>query len=230
MSKTHTKIIGLILLLQLVVLTPIYPQVPIADYFGRWLSKTSSVVQQASQFIKETAAPLVNTFKKTQEFFQKAQTFVSHVVTNLRYIERIVDIHKDIRTLFDNAIMGLNAPRDLDDNGLDDWNGDLDNTLDKWKHAQVLLAISTEATSVFEILSNIIEQDAFTMDDKGRVQIIKETYQEMLKLKRAMRTQLRRINREVYQYSRLKKEVEVFENLFKTKLSLIHISEPTRPY
>jgi len=212
MSKTHTKIIGLMLLLQLVVLTPIYPQVPVADYFGRWLSKTSSVVQQASQFIKETAAPLVNTFKKTQEFFQKAQTFVSHVVTNLRYIERIVDIHKDIRTLFDNAIMGLNANPDLDEDGMDDLE-----FLDKWKHAQILLAISAEATSVFEMFSNIIEQDAFTMDDKGRVQIIKETYQEMLKLKRAMRGQLRRINQEIYQYSRLKKEIEVFDKLFQTK-------------
>ena len=205
----------IVLLLGLCLVTnPIYPQVPIADYFGRWLSKTSSVVQQASQFIKETAAPLVDTFKKTQEFFQKAQTFVSHVITNLRYIERIVDTHKDIRTLFDNAITGLNAPRDLDENGMDDWSNDLDNTLDKWKHAQVLLAISTEATSVFEIFSNIVEQDAFTMDDKGRIQIIKETYQEMLGLKRAMRAQLRRINREVYQYSRLKKEIEVFDALF----------------
>jgi len=212
MAKTNTKIISVILFLQFVAFTPIYPQIPVADYFGRWLSKTSSVVQQASQFIKETAAPLVNTFKKTQEFFKKAQTFVSHVVTNLRYIERIVDTHKDIKTLFDNAITGLNANPDLDEDGMDD----LD-FLDKWKHAQILLAISAEATSVFEIFSNIIEQDAFTMDDKGRVQIIKETYVEMLKLKRGMRAQLRRINREIYQYSRLKKEVEVFDALFKTK-------------
>ena len=205
------KIFGLMLFIQLSIVLPIYPQVPIVDYFGRWLSKTSSVVQQASQFIKETAAPLVDTFKKTQEFFQKAQTFVSHVVKNLRYIERIIDTHKDIRMLFDNAITGLNAPRDLDENGMND----LD-FLDKWKHAQILLAISTEATSVFDIFSNILEQDAFAIDDKGRVQIIKETYQELLQLKRAMRGQLRRINREVYQYSRLKKEVEVFEALFKS--------------
>ena len=212
MTKTHTRIIGLSLFLQFVAFTPIYPQVPVADYFGRWLSKTSSVVQQASQFIKETAAPLVNTFKKTQEFFKKAQTFVSHVVRNLRYIERIIDINKDIKTLFDNAITGLNANPDLDEDGMPD----LD-FLDKWKHAQILLAISAEATSVFEIFSNIIEQDAFTIDDKGRVQIIKETYQEMLGLKRAMRGQLRRINREIYQYSRLKKEIEVFDKLFQTK-------------
>ena len=217
MTKTNTKIIGLSLFLQLAALTPIYPQIPVVDYFGRWLSKTSSVVQQASQFIKETAAPLVDTFKKTQEFFKKAQTFVSHLVTNLRYIERIIDTHKDIKTLFDNAITGLNANPDLDEDGMDDLEFLDKNTLDRWKHAQILLAISAEATAVFEILSNIIEQDAFTMDDKGRIQIIKETYQEMLGLKRAMRMQLRRINREVYQYSRLKKEVEVFDNLFKTK-------------
>ena len=216
MTKTHIRILGILLFLQFVSFTTAYPQVPVADYFGRWLSKTSSVVQQASQFIKETAAPLVDTFKKTQAFFQKAQTFVSHVITNLRYIERIMDLHKDIRTLFDNAITGLDAPRDIDDNGLDDWRDDLDDTLDKWKHAQVLLAISTEATSVFEIFSNIIEQDAFTIDDKGRVQIIKETYGELLTLKRAMRGQLRRINREVYQYSRLKKEVQVYDKLFST--------------
>ena len=212
MTKTNTKFIGLVLFLQFVALTPVYPQVPVADYFGRWLSKTSSVVQQASQFIKETAAPLVNTFKKTQEFFKKAQTFVNHVITNMRYIERIVDTHKDIKTLFDNAITGLNANPDLDEDGMPD----LD-FLDKWKHAQILLAISAEATSVFEIFSNVVEQDAFTMDDKGRVQIIKETYLEMLKLKRAMRGQLRRINREIYQYSRLKKEIEVFDKLFQTK-------------
>jgi len=212
MTKTHTRIIGLSLFLQFVAFTPIYPQVPVADYFGRWLSKTSSVVQQASQFIKETAAPLVNTFKKTQEFFKKAQTFVSHVVRNLRYIERIIDINKDIKTLFDNAITGLNANPDLDEDGMPD----LD-FLDKWKHAQILLAISAEATSVFEIFSNVIEQDAFTMDDKGRVKIIKETYEEMLGLKRAMRAQLRRINREIYQYSRLKKEIEIFDALFETK-------------
>ena len=66
-------------------------------------------------------------------------------------------------------------------------------------------------------IPNIVEQDAFTIDDKGRIQIIKETYQEMLKLKRAMRGQLRRINREIYQYSRLKKEIEVFDKLFETQ-------------
>lgn len=211
MKKGFYPRIGILIGLCLLT-NPIYPQVPVADYFGRWLSKTSSVVQQASQFIKETAAPLVDTFKKTQQFFQKAQTFVSHVVKNLRYIEKIIETHQDIRKLFDNAITCLNANPDLDEDGIDD----LD-FLDKWKHAQILLAISTEATSVFEIFSNIIEQDAFTIDDKGRVQIIKETYQEMLKLKSAMRGQLRRINREVYQYSRLKKEIEVFDHLFKIK-------------
>lgn len=217
---TKTKKISLwMLLFQLLVATPVYPQIPIVDYFGRWLSRTASVVQEASLFIKETAAPLVNTFKKTQAFFHKAQTFVNRVVKNLRYIERIIETYKDIQTLFDNAITGLNAPRDLDEDGVDDWESESLRNLDKWKHAQILLAITAEASSVFGIFSKIIEEDsdghgALTIDDKGRVKLIQETYSELLKLKRAMRLQLRRINREVYQYSRLKKEIEIFEALF----------------
>ncbi|MEM6321950.1 MAG: hypothetical protein AAF960_30100 [Bacteroidota bacterium] len=35
------------------------------------------------------------------------------------------------RAMFDKAITGLSAPRDLDDNGEDDWGGDLDDKLDK---------------------------------------------------------------------------------------------------
>lgn len=214
MTRTNTKIVGLLLFLQFIAFTPLYPQIPVVDYFGRWLSKTAGVVQKASLFIKETAAPLVNNFKKVQQFFRKAKTFVNHVIKNLRYIEKIIDTHQDIRMLFDNAIAGLNAPRDLDEDGMEDFDFLDKNALDRWKHAQILLAISAEATSVFEIFSNIIEADALTIDDKGRVQFIKETYSELLKLKRAMRLQLRRINREVYQYSRLKKELQVFDAFF----------------
>ena len=78
-----------------------------ADYLGRWLSKTSSVVQQASQFLKETAAPLVNTFKKTQAFFHKAQTVVRESVKHFRYIQRSIEIHQDIRETFDQSITVL---------------------------------------------------------------------------------------------------------------------------
>jgi len=98
---------------------------------------------------------------------------------------------------------------DTDLDGVDD----LD-FLDKWKHAQILLALSTEATGAFELFSQLIEEDALTMDDSGRVQFLIETLQGLRRIKSAMRVQLRRINREIYQYRRLEKEAEVFDNLF----------------
>ena len=196
-------------LLQILPISMATSQVPTADYLGRWLSRTTSVVQQASQFIKETAEPLVKTFRNVQRFFQQAHTAVKAVIENMETIERIIATHKDILQLYAQSIAVLNSPMDTDLDGVDD----LD-FLDKWKHAQILLALSTEATGAFELFSQLIEEDALTMDDSGRVQFLIETLQELRRIKSAMRLQLRRINREIYQYRRLEKEAEVFDNLF----------------
>ena len=149
--KKHLLPISLLLLFQVVPISMANSQVPTADYFGRWLSRTTSVVQQASQFIKETAAPLVSTFRNVQQFFQKAHTFVKGVIKNMRTIENIVDTHNDIRELYAKSIAVLNSPSDVDLDGVDD----LD-FLDKWKHTQILLALSTEATGVFELFTSLI--------------------------------------------------------------------------
>jgi len=206
------KLLVSISLLILLLITPTSmatSQVPTADYLGRWLSKTTSVVQQASQFIKEKAEPFVNTFKKVQRFFQKAHTVVKGVIKNMKTVEAIIDTHKDIRQLYANSIEVLNAPRDTDLDGIDD----LD-FLDKWKHAQILLALSTEATGVFELFTQLVEEDAFLLDDSGRIEFLKDTHRGLIKIKSAMRLELRRINQEIYRYRRLEKELEVFENLF----------------
>ena len=52
------------------------------------------------------------------------------------------------------------------------------------------------------------------LDDSGRVAFLVDTQRGLIKIKSAMRIQLRRINREIYQYRRLEKELEVFDNLF----------------
>ena len=196
----------LLLLLLVFYSTPAAVQVPVADYFGRWLSKTASVVQQASQLIEQTAAPFVETFKNTQEFLQKSRLVISKVLLNLRYIERTVDTYKDIQSIFETAIQQLNARKVENLEEVD--------FLDKWKHAQILLAISTQATSAFEIFDNVLQPDAFVMDDKGRIQVIKNIYSDLLLLKRTMKLQLRRINREIYQYRKFKKELDLFQELF----------------
>jgi len=199
----------LLLSFQLFPVTMATSQVPTADYLGRWLSRTTAVVQQASQFIKETAEPLTNTFKNVQRFFQKAHTVVKGVIKNMKMIEKIIETHSDIRQLYANSIQVLNSPRDTDMDGIDD----LD-FLDKWKHAQILLALSTEATGVFELFTSLVEDDALMLDDSGRIEFLKDTLRGLIRIKSAMRVELRRINKEIYQYRRLEKELEVFDNLF----------------
>lgn len=199
----------LTILFQIIPLPMATSQVPTVDYFGRWLSRTTSIVQQASQFIKETAEPLVDTFKNVQRFFQKAHTIVNKVIKNMQLIERIIDTHKDIRQLYATSIAVLNGPQDLNEDGIDDFD-----FLDKWKHAQILLALSTEATGVFGLFTTLVEDDALTLDDSGRIAFLTDTHRGLIRIKAAMRLQLRRVNREIYQYRRLEKEIEVFEKFF----------------
>ena len=207
------KLIKLLKVFFLAVLMLVAPpadaQYKTADYLGRWLSKTSSVVQQASQFLKETAAPLVNTFKKTQEFFHKAQTVVRASVKHFRYIQRSVQIHQDIRETFNQSMMVLTEPIDRNNDGLNDYD-----FLDKWKHTQILLSIVGEAGGIFDILETVLEDDAYTMDDQGRIIVLREVYTDLLKLKKTIKAHRRIIDREVYTYRRLKKETEIFESLF----------------
>ena len=207
----HSNLITVLCLaaLMLVAPPPADAQVGTADYLGRWLSKTSSVVQQASEFLKETAAPLVNTFKKTQEFFHKAQTVVRETVKHFRYIQRSVQIHQDIRTIFNQSITALTEPIDRNNDGVNDFD-----FLDKWKHAQILLAIINESGGVFDMLETVLEDDSYRMDDQGRLIVLKEVYTDLLKLKMTIKAHRRLINREIYTYRRLKRETEVFESFF----------------
>ena len=44
---------------------------PVADYLGRWLSKTTLTIQQAANWIHNTTKPFVQTFKNVQKFFHQ---------------------------------------------------------------------------------------------------------------------------------------------------------------
>ncbi|MEM6321949.1 MAG: hypothetical protein AAF960_30095 [Bacteroidota bacterium] len=103
----------------------------------------------------------------------------------------------------------LNAPKDADGDGEDDFD-----FLDKWKHIQVLLAIAAEADGIFDLFRNVIEEDSIIMDDKGRLTLIRDAHKDARRIRATIRAQLRRINREVYQFRRLQKEVEIYEEFF----------------
>ena len=67
----------------------------------------------------------------------------------------------------------------------------------------------------FDLFKNVIEQDATIMDDKGRLTLIKGAYVDALKIRNAIRVQLRRINREIFKHRMEKKEIETFAKIFK---------------
>lgn len=187
-------------------------QVPVADFWGRSLSKTTSVVQQASEIITRIAEPLVNTFEEVQDFFQKAETLVNGVLKNIRMIQDIVDLEEEITLYFEQSLEQINRPRDSNLDGEDDLY-----YLNKWKHIQILLALSREATGLVNLFISIVEDGAFTMDDKNRLEFIKKTRDGLRHIKTAMRIQMRRINQEILAFGAFDRERRSFEQFFKAQ-------------
>ncbi len=186
-----------------------FSQVPVKDRKHREWSKIMEEVQVASQVINTRVTAFVGNIKNIQNFMSKASMIVNGVVKNLVLIRKIIEIEKDIAKLVNESITVINSPKDVDGDGENDFE-----MLDKWKHIQILLAIAAEADNIFDLFKNIIEEDSTIMDDKGRLTLIRDAYKDATRIKAAIRAQLRRINKEVYQYRRLKKEIEVYDNFF----------------
>ena len=198
-----------LLLISLVSLQTISGQVPVRDRKHNNWSKILEDVQKASLVINQRVVLAVENIKDVQEFMSKASMIVSGVVKNIQLVKALIEQEKDIARLVSQSINRLNEPLDEDGDGIDD----LD-FLDKWKHIQILLGIAAEADGVFELFKNVIEEDAMIMDDRGRLTIIKEAYNDSFKIKSAIKTQIRRINREIYEYRRVRKELEIFDEFF----------------
>ncbi len=198
-----------LLLLSFLALSTISGQVPVRDKKHNGWSKILEDVQKASLVINQRVVLAVENIKELQEFMSKASTIVSGVVKNIQLVKALIEQEKDIARLVSQSINRLNEPLDEDGDGIDD----LD-FLDKWKHIQILLGIAAEADGVFELFKNVIEEDAMIMDDRGRLTIIKDAYNDSFKIKSAIKTQIRRINREIYEYRRVRKELEIFDEFF----------------
>ena len=188
-------------------------QVAVKDKKHREWSKIMEEVQVASQAINTRVTAFVGNIKDVQEFLSKASMVVNGVVKNLQMIREIIEIEKDITKLVNGSIEIISSPKDADGDGEDDFE-----FLDKWKHIQILLAIAAEADNIFDLFKNIIEEDSTIMDDKGRLTLIRDAHKDALRIRATIRAQLRRINREIYQYQRLKKEIKIYEEFFSKSL------------
>ncbi|MEM1119804.1 MAG: hypothetical protein AAGJ18_05110 [Bacteroidota bacterium] len=189
-----------------------FAQIPVGPVVDPTLVGSNSIVSIAegvTNFLLKRERPLQETIKDVQEFFQKAETVVNRSIKNMRMIREIVETEKDIIELYTRSLNKLNEPIDEDGDGVDDLE-----FLDKWKQVQILLAFTKEAASVFELFTNLLEDDAFTMNDKGRIIFLEKTYKDMLLIKRAMRAQLRRINKQIYTYRRQRRQLKTYSAFF----------------
>ena len=208
LNKMYQSILTLTLLclsIQLLAQAP----VPVQDKKHQKWSKVMQDVQMASQVINTRVTAFVRNIKDIQEFTAKAVTLVNGVIKNLRMVNEIIRIENEIAELVNTSIDIISAPKDVDGDGVDDFE-----LLDKWKHIQILLAIASQAENVFDLFQHTVEDDSTIIDDKGRLTIIKDAYIDARRIKQQVKAQLRRINKEVYQFKRLKKEGEVFDELF----------------
>ena len=187
-------------------------QIPVGPVIDPSLIGSNTIVSLAegvTNFLLKKERPLQENIRDVQEFFGKAETVVSGAIRNMRMVREIVETEKDIIELYTRSINKLNEPIDDDGDGVDDLE-----FLDKWKQVQILLAFTKEAASVFELFTNLIEDDAFTMNDKGRIIFLEKSYKDMLLIKRVMRAQLRRINKQIYTYRRQRRQLMVYSRLF----------------
>jgi len=199
----------IVVLLFISVLPYSTAQTPVRDRKHNDQSEILKEVQEASQVINQRVVLVFEQIKNVQEFMSKASMVVNGVVKNIRLVKALIEQEREIAQLVTRSIDRLNAPLDEDGDGIDD----LD-FLDKWKHIQILLGIASEADGVFELFKNVIEEDATIMDDRGRLTLIRDAYNDSVRLKTAVKIQIRRINREIYQYRKARREVQTFEEFF----------------
>ena len=205
----------LCLFLFLLLLRPVHfatAQVPIGIVIDAPLMIPNTITGLAeivTNFLLKAERPLQENIQKVGQFFQKANSIVNGAIANMRMVKNIVETQKDITDLFERSVNRINTPVDLDGDGIDDLE-----VLNKWKEIQILLGYTKEAASIFEIFTNIIEDDAFNISDKGRIVFIEKTYRDMKLLKASMRGQLRRINRKVYEYRSKRRQLKMYSIFF----------------
>ncbi len=203
------------LLILILVLRPVdlvRSQVPVGAVYDAGLAIPNTITSLAeivTNLLLDDEKSLQENISNVQKFFHKANTVVNGAVTNMKMIKKIVEMEIEIKELYQQSVNKLNTPIDADGDGVDDLE-----VLDKWKEIQVLLAFTKELSSIFEIFTNLIEDDAFTMNDKGRIVLIEKTYVDLRILKAAMKGHIRRMNRKVYAYRVKKRQLKMYSFFF----------------
>ena len=153
---------------------------------------------------------IIGVINNIQDFISKANSLVNTSVKNLRLVRQIVNLHNDILEMQSKYVATLDEEADFDGDG----NISLEEIDYKWKSIKVSLGLVKESTGYFQVFSNVLDDNAFTMDDEGRINLIAETYTDLIKIKGAMRLHIRRTNRKNRDFQKLKREYQTYKAFF----------------
>ena len=183
-------------------------QVPVFDRIHNDYSQILREVQEASEEINQRVSLVYEEINNYQSLKLESSTKVNRVITNIELVETIQNQKSEIDDLIAFSMDLLNSPAMVE--------GDDDNStsIDVWKYMEVTLGIAARADSVFDLFENILEDDSIIMDDRGRLAILRDTYNETIQIKSTLKTHINRINRAVYQQRKIQQEIKVFDTFF----------------
>lgn len=191
----------LILIFSLKWTVSVLPQVTqVYDPEHNSTTVVESAAELASVGLKQFLEnPWLENISKVQSFFWKASQVVSAVVANLRMTRELIQTEKDIFNLFARSLAKLDATEEFED---------------KWKYRWILLQLFREATQVFEVFDIATMEYKGIIDDKGRIELIKNSLKRATAIKGAMKLAIRRTNQALFKIKVKKRELEVFTNFF----------------
>jgi len=144
------------------------------------------------------------------EWIDRANRVINSSVKNLRLVRQIINTHNDIIEMQSKYVSQLDDHTDIDGNGVIS----LNEINQKWKSVQVSLGLLKQSTNYFQIFSNVMEDNAFTMDDESRVKLLYETYTDLIQIKSAMRIHIRRTYKRNRDLQKFKREFNTYKTLF----------------
>jgi len=191
-------------------------QTPTHDILTFKHSKLMKTFTQAAQRLITFSEPLINTISRAEEFLDKANTVVNGVIKNMQTIQRIIEIEKDINRYYLRSIDALSEIRDT--GSLTTPNGDTFDFsfINAVRHINIMLGLFKESVEGMDLLFEVIqrEDNQLRLDDYNRMVLLLEVEKRLLKVRRAMRIEILRINREIYITQKLQRELQTFDSFF----------------
>lgn len=173
---------------------------PVLDSEHNATSVVEATTSGASTALKQFFEnPAWEKISKVQDWLQQASQIVSAVLVNLKMTRQVIELEKDLWETFVRVEGHLNEADDFSE---------------KWLYRKLLLELWGQKVRIFEVFDLATQQELGIIDDEGRIQLIQSVLEQAKSVKAGMRLLIRRSNRDLANYERAKREIQLFQALF----------------